>query len=280
MSRFRGDDGNAVVEFTWLAVLLMVPVVYVLVGLFQVQRAAFGVTEAARQAGRALARADDCASGMARARTAAGLAMSDQGIASGWTMPTPTGCPLVAGEPVTVRVAYVVHLPAGRRPVRRRPRRDPGAGDPHRGGRPVPRVTRLRGDDGSVMLLVLGFAVVLVALLGVVTDVSVLLLAKRGVASAADGAAVAGAQQLDREAFYSRGLGAAVPLDSAAVASAVGAYERVVEPRTALDSEVSGDGRTVRVRASRRVPLPFARYAGIGAVTVRAVASARAPVLD
>ena len=51
----RDDDGNALVEFTVLSLLLLVPLVYVLLGVFQVQRAAFGVTEAARQAGRAFA---------------------------------------------------------------------------------------------------------------------------------------------------------------------------------------------------------------------------------
>jgi hypothetical protein len=137
-------------------------------------------------------------------------------------------------------------------------------------------VRRPAGDEGSVLLLVLGFTAVLVALVAVVADVSVLLLAKRGVASAADGAAVAGAQQLDRASLYAGGLGDQLPLDPAEVASAVSAYERTVEPRTAL--EVSVDGASVRVRAARRVRLPFGRYAGVGAVTVRAVATARAPV--
>lgn len=54
----RCDDGNALVELTYLAVLVMVPLVYVLLSVFQVQRAAFGVTEATRQAARAFARAD------------------------------------------------------------------------------------------------------------------------------------------------------------------------------------------------------------------------------
>jgi hypothetical protein len=126
------------------------------------------------------------------------------------------------------------------------------------------------------MLLVLGFTVVLVALVAVVADVSVLLLAKRGVASAADGAAVAGAQQLDRDALYAGGLGEELPLDPAGVASAVSAYARTVEPRTALQASVQGGA--VRVRAARRVPLPFGRYAGVGAVTVRAEATARGPV--
>ena len=39
MTRPRGDDGNALLEFTYLAVLLMVPLVYVLLTVFQVQRA-------------------------------------------------------------------------------------------------------------------------------------------------------------------------------------------------------------------------------------------------
>ena len=78
--RPTGDDGNALVEFTYLAVLLMVPLVYVLLAGFQVQRAAFGVTEAARQAGRAYARADSAATGQARADAASMLAMKDQGI--------------------------------------------------------------------------------------------------------------------------------------------------------------------------------------------------------
>ena len=78
--RPSGDDGNALVEFSYLAVLLMVPLVYVLLTVFQVQRASFGVTEAARQAGRAYATAADEVQGRARARAAARLAMQDQGL--------------------------------------------------------------------------------------------------------------------------------------------------------------------------------------------------------
>jgi Flp pilus assembly protein TadG len=79
-ARPSGDAGNAMVEFTYLAVLLMVPLVYVLLTVFEVQRAAFGVTEAARQAGRAYATADSDTQGRARAAAAASLAMRDQGL--------------------------------------------------------------------------------------------------------------------------------------------------------------------------------------------------------
>lgn len=109
-TRMRGEDGNALVEFTYLAVLLMVPLVYVLTAAFQVQRAAFGVTEAARQAGRAYATADDPASGTARARTAARLAMKDQGLSCSTCLTGPSG-DLAPDSRVTVTVRYNVELP-------------------------------------------------------------------------------------------------------------------------------------------------------------------------
>ena len=112
MRRPRGDDGNALVEFTYLSVLLMVPLIYVLVTVFQVQRAAFGVTEAARQAGRAYV-TTTTGDPVARAQVAADLAMRDQipdvGPAS---VSYPRGTPgLVPGQTVTVVVAHDVTLP-------------------------------------------------------------------------------------------------------------------------------------------------------------------------
>jgi Flp pilus assembly protein TadG len=112
LSRLRGDDGNALVEFTYLAVLLMVPLVYVLVTVFQVQRAAFGVTEAARQAGRAYVTADNGAQAAARAQAAADLAMRDQipgSQAADVAVAAPQG--LQPGGTVTVRVRHDVTLP-------------------------------------------------------------------------------------------------------------------------------------------------------------------------
>lgn len=106
------DQGNAIIEFIYLAVLLMVPLVYVLMAAFQVQRAAFGVTEAARQAGRAYARAPDPASGAARAAVAGRLALADQGITD--DAPPSIRCDgtcLAPGSPVRVSVSYTVRLP-------------------------------------------------------------------------------------------------------------------------------------------------------------------------
>ena len=47
------EDGSATVEFVYLAILLMIPLVYVIISAFEAQRTAFAVAEAARQAGRA-----------------------------------------------------------------------------------------------------------------------------------------------------------------------------------------------------------------------------------
>ena len=101
MRRPRGDDGNALLEFTYLAVLLMVPLVYVLLTVFQVQRASFGVTEAARQAGRAYATSDDASAGRARAQVAARLAMRDQGLTCGDCLSSIEGRLVPDGQVVT-----------------------------------------------------------------------------------------------------------------------------------------------------------------------------------
>lgn len=113
MRRPRGDDGSALVEFTYLAIILMIPLVYLLLTVFLVQRAAFGTTEAARQAARAFARSDSYESGDQRARAAARLALTDQGVTDGEQVAVDclgTACP-DAGSQVRVTVVYHVKLP-------------------------------------------------------------------------------------------------------------------------------------------------------------------------
>lgn len=74
------DRGAATIEFVFLGILVMVPLLYLVIAAFELQRNAFAVTEAARQAGRAMATADDVATGEERARYAMRLALSDQGL--------------------------------------------------------------------------------------------------------------------------------------------------------------------------------------------------------
>lgn len=79
MRRRRDDRGSALVEFSWLAIILLVPLVWVVLSVFEVQRGAFATTAAARAAGRAFALAPDDATGEARARAAVAQVLADEG---------------------------------------------------------------------------------------------------------------------------------------------------------------------------------------------------------
>lgn len=81
LERLRGDEGSAVLEFVSLGVLLLVPVVYLVVCLGQVQAAAFAVEGASREAARVLARADDEQQAAQRVDAVVALALRDQGLA-------------------------------------------------------------------------------------------------------------------------------------------------------------------------------------------------------
>lgn len=75
------ERGSATVEFSWLTILLLVPLVYVLLAVFDAQRAAFAVTAASRAAGRAYVVAAHTPTAEAQARAAAGVALADHGVA-------------------------------------------------------------------------------------------------------------------------------------------------------------------------------------------------------
>jgi Flp pilus assembly protein TadG len=75
-----GDQGSALVEFVFLAVLLLVPIIYLVVALGRVQAGALAVEQGAREAGRVFVTSADEDSGQDRARAAAALAYGDQGF--------------------------------------------------------------------------------------------------------------------------------------------------------------------------------------------------------
>ena len=75
----RPDDGSAVVEIVWLGVLLLVPLLWIVLSVFEVQRGAFATTSAARSAARAYALAGSDAAGREQAHAAIRQAMADQG---------------------------------------------------------------------------------------------------------------------------------------------------------------------------------------------------------
>lgn len=78
--RRRDERGSAVVELVWLAILLLIPVLWIVMSVFEVQRGAFAVSSAARSAGRAYALAPSDGAGLRAARAAARLSLRDQGI--------------------------------------------------------------------------------------------------------------------------------------------------------------------------------------------------------
>jgi hypothetical protein len=75
-----GQAGSAIVEFVFLAVLMMIPLFYLVMVLARLQAGAYGVSAAAREAGRAYVTAQVSAQAPDRARSAAGLAFADQGF--------------------------------------------------------------------------------------------------------------------------------------------------------------------------------------------------------
>jgi hypothetical protein len=77
--RRRDERGSALVELTWLGLLLLVPLLWIVLSVFEVQRGAFAVSGAARAAGRAYALAPSDAAGEAQATAAARQVLVDQG---------------------------------------------------------------------------------------------------------------------------------------------------------------------------------------------------------
>jgi Flp pilus assembly protein TadG len=76
----RDERGSALVEFVFIALVVFVPLIYIVAGFSAVQRGVFASTAAAREAGRAMATAPDPATGQDRALRAAQLAVEDQSV--------------------------------------------------------------------------------------------------------------------------------------------------------------------------------------------------------
>jgi hypothetical protein len=75
----EAEDGNAILEFVLLTALFLIPLTYLMLAVFAVQGAAYGVTEAARESGHAFVQADSLDAARAQSCAAAGIALADQG---------------------------------------------------------------------------------------------------------------------------------------------------------------------------------------------------------
>ena len=76
----NADSGRAIIEVIFLAVLLLIPIVYILISVFRLQSATFAVSQAARDAGRAMDAAPGVDEGLARARQIITIDLADQNI--------------------------------------------------------------------------------------------------------------------------------------------------------------------------------------------------------
>jgi Flp pilus assembly protein TadG len=108
----RADEGNAIIEFVYLAILLMVPLVYILLTVFRVQGAAYAVSSAAREAGRVYATSESADDAYERAFAAASIVMADSGLelARSQLRIDCADC-LQPGSTVPVVIEYDVALP-------------------------------------------------------------------------------------------------------------------------------------------------------------------------
>lgn len=115
-TRARDEGGTAIVELVWLGVLLLVPLLYIVLAVFETQRTAYAASAAARSASRAFVTSPDQATGQHRAEAAARLAFRDQGVDLGEfglkisCRPTPGQC-LTPGSVVVAQVTSSVDLP-------------------------------------------------------------------------------------------------------------------------------------------------------------------------
>lgn len=114
--RLADESGSASLEFLTVGVLLLVPLVYLVLALGQIQHAVLGVEGAARHAARVIAQADEHDAGLAAAERAVRVASTDAGLdadavsVSVSCAPDPDACGTPRGT-VTVQVSATVPLP-------------------------------------------------------------------------------------------------------------------------------------------------------------------------
>ncbi len=116
-------------------------------------------------------------------------------------------------------------------------------------------------ERGQVSVLIVGFAIVLLLAVGVVVDASAAYLQRQGLDTLADGAALAGADEVRGTAVYEGGLGNdRVPLDAAAARAAVHDYFARIgayDDYPGLSFDVAIRDRSVVVRVTAPLDLPI-----------------------
>lgn len=145
-----------------------------------------------------------------------------------------------------------------------------------------------REDRGSVLLLGMGLAVLVFALVAGLADLAVLRLARHELNAQADAAALAGAQAIDVDAlvnsgYLERGPAELVPLDATAAVTAVRTHIAAMNRPDVVVVALVASKDTVAVTLSVPVRPPFAGaltrlLGGSSVVMVRASAAAQTRV--
>ena len=117
------------------------------------------------------------------------------------------------------------------------------------------------GERGQTTLLILGFFLIAVMLVGVVVDASAAYLQRQALNALADGAALSAADGVQGAQVYTSGLGATAQIDPTAARAYVATYlaqTRAHERYPGLVYRVlpAGDSVTVQVSAPLDLPIP------------------------
>lgn len=127
-------------------------------------------------------------------------------------------------------------------------------------------------ERGQVTVLVLGLALVCFAVAGLAVDGTRAFLARRTLQSAADGAAAAGASEIDVARYYRTG-GRSVVLDSASARQVAGRWLA----RGGIDTtaSVSATANAVSVSLREDIPTTWLGLVGIDRIAVGVTARSR-----
>lgn len=129
------------------------------------------------------------------------------------------------------------------------------------------RTRRLCGEEGSVAITGLLFALALIVLIGTGVDFAHAFIVRRDLTSIADDAALVGSQQLDLQAWRQGSLALNPPQAEQAAESELAANPGISGRTQAIPASIT-------VQVKRQLPTVMLRLVGIADLTVSATATA------
>ena len=263
-----GERGSAALEFILVGTVLLVPLVYLIVALGMIQGQSLGAEAGARHIARALSTAPDADAAARSADLILSSVVDEYGL---------------DGEQVDVSMACR-HRPAARaaRPGAGPSRRDPDRGVGGAEGlavlgvgmrRLVERCRTVAADDeGSVLILTLGYALLAIAVILVCVDAMSLYLAQKRLDALADAAALAGA---DGFSFVVEGGEPKAELTDLGVREQADALVGDVGAGTTVIAAGTPDGVSARVTVAATWRPPIAALFVSEGVALQATATSR-----